>query len=124
MAKLVDTFNKIVEELKSDLGEGFVANDIWRSKDAQSLAGYNSQPKAVALFNEVTRTLDKTLAGAAYPGLGAYYMVHLENGLLVVVAIEGDYQHMVLVDLSKTTMGILMSVSLPKLLDNLKEATA
>jgi len=124
MSKLMEGFNKIVEELHSDLGEGFVANDIWHSKDAQSLAGYNSQPKAVALFNEVTRALDKTLANAKYPGLGNYYMVHLENGLLVVVVIEGEYQHMLLVDLSKTTMGILMSVVLPKLIDNLKKTTA
>ncbi len=124
MSKLIDGFNETVEELKSDLDEGLVATDLWHRKDAQSLNGYNSQPKAVALFNEVTRTLAETLAQADYPGLGDYYMVHLENGLLVVVVIEGDYQHMVLVDLSKTTMGILMSVVLPKLLDNLKQTTA
>ncbi len=121
MSTLIDGFNAIIEDLKTDLGEGFVASDIWHSRDAHSLAGYNSQPKAVALFNEVTRTLDKTLAGSEYPALGDYYMVHLENGLLVVVSKTGDYQLGMLVDLSKTTMGILMSVVLPKLLKNLKE---
>lgn len=124
MSKIIERFNAIIEELKSDLGEGFVATDIWHSKDAQSLAGYNTQPKAVALFNEVTRTLGKTLAGAEYPGLGNYYMVHLESGLLVVVAKSGEYQQGMLIDLSKTTMGILMSVVLPKLLASLEEATA
>ncbi len=121
---MMDGFNKLIEDLKSDLGEGFVANDIWHAKDAQSLAGYNSQPKAVALFNEVTRLLDKTMKGAEFPGLGDYYIVHLENDLLVVIAIAGEYQNGMLVDLSKTTMGILMSVALPNLLQNLQEATS
>ncbi len=124
MSKMIEDFNAIIEELKDDLGEGFIASDIWHSRDAHSLAGYNSQPKAVALFNEVTRTLDKTLAGAEYPGLGDYYMVHLENGLLVVITKAGDYQQGMLVDLSKTTMGILMSIVLPKLLESLKKTTA
>jgi len=124
LSKMLQSFNTIIEELKSDLGDGFVASDIWQSKDAHSLAGYNSQPKAVALFNEVTRTLNKTLAGADYPSLGDYYMVHLDNGLVVVIITSGDYQQGMLVDLSKTTMGILMSVVLPKVLKNLQEATS
>ena len=124
MSKLLESFNAIINDLKDDLGEGFVASDIWHSRDAQSLAGYNSQPKAVALFNEVTRTLSKTLAGAGYPGLGDYYMVHLESGLLVVITKAGDYQLGMLVDLSKTTMGMLMSIVLPKLIENLNEAAA
>jgi len=49
-------------------------------------------------------------------------VVHLENDLLVVIAIAGEYQHGMLVDLSKTTMGILMSVALPNLLGEFKKA--
>jgi len=41
-----------------------------------------------------------------------------------VIAIAGEYQNGMLVDLSKTTMGILMSVALPNLLQNLQEATS
>jgi len=119
---MVESFEKITEQLKSDMGEGFVANDFWHQKDAQSLYGFNTQPKACALFNEVTRTLDKTMQGAEFPGLGEYYVVHLENDLLVVIAIAGEYQHGMLVDLSKTTMGILMSVALPNLLSEFKKA--
>jgi len=43
-------------------------------------------------------------------------MVHLENELLVMVAVEDDYQHMVLVDISKRSIGILMSVHCQTLL--------
>lgn len=119
----IDKLKQIIEELKNDLGSGFVATDIWATADAQSLAGYNTQPKAVALFNEVTRMLDKTLKGAEFPGLGNYYLVHLDNENIVVILSIGAYQQSILIDLTKTTMGILMSVALPKLLSGLEEAT-
>ncbi len=124
MGRMIDEFNKMIDELKDDLGEGMIACDIWHKRDAQSLAGYNSQPKAVALFNEVTRMLDKTTSESDYPRLGNYYIVHLENDLLVVVVFFADYQFGSLIDLSKTTMGILISVALPKLLKSLDEAVS
>ncbi len=123
MSIKIDKLKQIIEELKEDMGNGFVATDIWATADAQPLVGYNSQPKAVALFNEVTRMLDKTLRSAEFSGLGDYYLVHLDNDHLVVILSIGDYQQGMLVDLSKTTMGILMSVVLPKVLAGLKEAT-
>jgi len=123
MSIKIEKLKQIIEELKEDLGNGFVSTDIWATADAQSLVGYNSQPKAVALFNEVTRMLDKTLKNAEFPGLGDYYLVHLDNNHLVVILSIGAYQQSILVDLSKTTMGILMSVVLPKVLSGLEEAT-
>ncbi len=123
MSIKVDKLKQIIDELKDDLGNGFVATDIWATTDAQSLVGFNSQPKAVALFNEVTRLLDKTLKGAEFPGLGHYYLVHLDNEHLIVILTIGAYQQSILVDLTKTTMGILMNVVLPKLLSGLEEAT-
>lgn len=123
MAIKIDKLKTIIEELKDDLGGGFVSSDIWATADAQSLVGFNSQPKAVALFNEVTRMLDKTLKGAEFPGLGNYYMVHLDNNHLMVILTIGNYQQSILVDLTQTTMGILMNVALPKLINSLEEAT-
>jgi len=118
----IKRFSKIVEDLKEDLGAGLVATDSWRTTDAQSLAGLNSQPKAIALFNEITRSLNKSLRGAEFPGLGQYYMVNLEGNLVVVVVVQGDYQQGMLVDLSKTTLGMLISVALPKVIEGLAEA--
>jgi len=121
MSNITEVFENIINELKSDLGEGFVATDIWHSKDAQSLAGYNSQPKAVALFNEVTRILDKILKGSKYPGLGEYYLVKLENNYIVIIVIAGEFQQVLVVDLSKVTMGLIMSVVVPKLQEQLNQ---
>ncbi len=121
---MVELFKMIIDELKSDLGDGLVTADIWHSKDGQSMAGFNSNPKAVALLNEVTSVLGKTIKQSDYPALDDYYTAHLEDNLLILVIISGDYQLGMLVDLSKTTMGVLMNISLHKMLDGFKEATS
>ncbi len=122
MSKMMEGLNKVIEELKSDLGEALLSADIWHIKDAQGLAGHNQMPKATALFNEVTRVLGKTLSGSEYPGLGEYYTVHLDNNSMVIVLLFNDYQLGMTVDLSKTTMGLLMSVVMPKIQKMLEEA--
>lgn len=119
----IKRLNQSVEELKEDLGTALIATDIWNTDDAQSLAGFNTQPKATALFNEITRNLNKTLKGADFPGLGKYYMLHLENNFMVIVVHHGTFQQGMLVDLSKTTMGILMNIALPKVTEGLAEGT-
>jgi hypothetical protein len=123
VTKAIEAFKAIIEDLKSDLSDALVSADIWHIKDAQSLGGYNVQHKATALFNEVTRMLEKTLSSSDFPNLGDYYMVHTSNGYLVVINKAGDYQLGMTVDLSKTTMGILMSIVLPKIQEDLKNAT-
>ncbi len=118
-----EVFQQAIEELKSELGDGVVTTDIWHSKgEAKSLAGDNAQPRMIVLFNEVTRVLDKILQGSNVPGLGSYYLVQLENDHVVVIVIFGEYQQLLLVDLTKTTMGILISVVLPQLMERLSEA--
>ena len=118
-----EIFQKAIAELKSDLGSSVVSTDIWHSKgEAKSLFGDNLQPKMVTLFNEFTRVLKKILENSNVPGLGSYYLVQLENDHVVVVVIFGEYQQLMLVDLTKTTMGVLISVALPTLLSTLNEA--
>ncbi len=118
----IKRLNKVVDDLKEDLGTALVATNSWKSGDAQSLAGYNSNPKATALFNEITRNLAKSLKDSGFPGLGKYYMVNLENNFMVIVVIQGDFQEGMMVDLSKTTLGLLINIALPKVLEGLAEA--
>ncbi len=108
------------ESLSKDLGDGFVASEIWAIGEGRPLIkdhGYNKNPKVAPLFNEVTRKLYKTLQESAYPGLGNYYLVNLDNNHLVVVITIGKFQQFILVDLAKISMGVLMSIALPNLLD-------
>ncbi len=124
MSETVENLNKVIEDLKSDLDKGLVGAGLWNAKDGQQIAQYQGRAKAAALFNEVTRVLYKTLSGAAFPGLGNFYLIHLDNENVVIVVISGNYQLGALVDLSKTSMGILMSVALPNVQENLNKATA
>jgi len=120
-----EIFQKAIEELKSDLGNAVVSTDIWHSDgEAKSLIGDNLQPKMVTLFNEFTRILKKILQNSNVPGLGSYYLVQLENDHVVVVVVFGEYQQLMLVDLAKTTMGVLISVALPTLLSTLNETAS
>jgi hypothetical protein len=146
MAIDIVKLKKTINEIRKDLGEGFVDTDIWDISDTKSLlfnyrsdmytygmtplsslsskakqtASYQGQPKAISLFREVTRKLDQTLNSVDYPGLGNYYLINLANNHLALVLTTGSYQQFLLVDLSKTTMGILMSIVLPKMLKGLK----
>jgi len=120
-----EIFQKAIEELKSDLGNALVSTDIWHSKgEAKSLFGDDLQPIMVTLFNEFTRVLKKILDTSSVPGLGSYYLVELENDHVVVVVVFGEYQQLMLVDMTKTTMGVVISVALPTLLKTLNEAAS
>lgn len=121
-----DLVKKVIDMLGEDLGGGLVATDIWPTAEIKSIAqdqGAKSPPQLITLFYEITQKLDKTLKGADYPGIGRYYLVHLANGNLVVVLALGDYMLYIVVDLSKTTMGILINVAIPNLLKTMAGAT-
>ena len=50
----VQALNNAVDSLKADLGAGLLATDIFTSADGQTIAGYNYQPNAAALFCQIT----------------------------------------------------------------------
>ncbi len=113
--KLQSTF----ESLSKDLGDGFVASEIWAIEDGQPVIKnhrYNNNPHVAPLFNKVTQMLYKTLEKSDYPGLGNYYLISLDNQHLAVVLTIGKLQQFVLINLQKTPIGLLMSVALPNLL--------
>lgn len=118
----IKKLNGIVDNLKDVLGSALIATDSWMTNDGQSLVGYNTQPKASALFNEISNNLKKSLKNADFPGLGKYYMINLENNFMVIVAIQGELQEGMLIDVSKTSLGILINIALPKVMEGLAEA--
>lgn len=113
-----------VEWLKKQLGAGLMACDIW-SDVGLSLAGYNEQPEAVALFNEVTRYLRRAVdeSGGAFPNLGRYYMVELEGKRLVLILLAGELQWGILIDGTQSSLGVIVSVILQGAIKRLQEAS-
>ena len=114
--------NKIIGSMVKDLDDGLLATDIWTIADGFSIAGHNSQPKANALFNQLTSYLNDTLTGSGFPGLGKYYMMDLLDNKLVIILPMGEYRWGVLVDSSKIQLGLLLNVIVPKIIDAFEEA--
>lgn len=113
-----------VEKLKEDMGDGLLATDIFSTADGQSIHGFNSNPKACALFNQVTNFLVKSLKGSNFPPLGKYYVVDLADSKMVLVIPMGEFQWGMLVDSKKTQIGLLLNVILPEIVDKFEEALA
>jgi hypothetical protein len=102
-----------IEVLKDNLDGALLAADIWMTGTGQSIAGYNSNPQATALFERVTEYMNKALSGAGFPILNEYYMLNLEGNALVLVLQFDDYQWGMLVDSSKVQMGLLLNIAIP-----------
>ena len=111
-----------IKNVQEDLGDGLLATDFWTVADGQSLAGFNPQPKAVALFNKITDGLGKTLKQAGFPGLGRYYLIELEDGKYVVVLPLGKYQWGMLVDGQKVQLGMLLNIAIPHVFEAFEAA--
>ncbi len=113
-----------LELLKNDLGNALLAADIFGSADGQSIAGHNSQPKASALFGQLTHFLGKSLEDSGFPRLGKYYILDLADAKMVIVIPLGDYQWGLLIDTKKVQLGLLLNVVMPKIIDAFEEAIA
>jgi CheY-like chemotaxis protein len=111
-----------VKILKQDLGEGLLAMDIFVSADGKSLAGFNTNPQANKLFNELTGFLKGALNKSEFPGLGSYYILDLEDGKMIIVIPFFECQCGMLVDRSKTQIGLLFNAAIPQVISTLEKS--
>jgi hypothetical protein len=120
----IQKVNASVEKLQAELGAGLLATDIFAASDGQSIAGYNSQPKASALFNQLTDYLVKALKGSGFPDLGRYLAIELEGNAVVIIVPLGDFRWGMLVDTKRTQLGLLLNVVMPQLIEDFRQALA
>ncbi|GAB1391591.1 MAG: hypothetical protein AMXMBFR78_21050 [Rubrivivax sp.] len=114
---------QLVVDLRTLVKEGLLATDIWDRATGLSLAGYNAQPAAVALFNQLTEEIGSTLGGAGFPNLGRYYLLELEGDNAVVILQHGaDLLQGMLLNAKKVNMGILFSIAIPKSLEGVAKS--
>ncbi len=116
--------DEAIEVMKKDMKGGLIATDIWTVADGQSLAGFNTQPKATALFNELTSYLVESLEGSGFPALGKYYVMDLVEGVMACVIPLGEYRWGMLLDSTKAPLGLLLNVVIPNAVDRFEEAIA
>lgn len=118
----IKKLREIIEVIKEDFGAGLLATDIYAVADSQSIAGFNSNAKACALFNRVTSGIESSLKGAGFPGLNGFYIMDLHDDKMVVVVPMGDYQWGMLLDKNNIQLGLLLNVILPKVQDAFRDA--
>lgn len=119
-----DLLNQTVDDIRSFLKDGLLSTDIWRRRDGLTLAGYNSQPAATALFNQITEALENYLINAGFPKLNRYYLIDLETDQTVlIIRHSGGMLQGILLDTTKANLGMLLSVVLPRALDQVAKAT-
>lgn len=111
-----------VQDLKNVLRDGLVATDIWDRASGLSIAGFNQQPVAVALFTRITTEMESSLTDSQFPGLGRYYLIDMEGNHTVVVVNHGDLLQGMLVDNKRANLGLLISVAIPRMLDAVTKA--
>jgi len=114
-----------IEILREDLDGALLASDIWLTGTGQSIAGYNPNPQATALFERVTEFINKALKGAGFPGLNKYYMLELEgNTTVIILRFDSGYQWGMLVDSTKVQLGLLLNIAVPNARKAFDEAIA
>ena len=119
----IQILKESVEVLKRDLDGALLACDIWAPNSAQSIVGFNPQPKATALFDKLTKFLRESLATAEFPPINEYYMLDLANNATVIILqLENGYQWGILADKSKVQLGLLLSIAIPNAKAKFNEA--
>jgi len=118
----IQKLNSAIEELKTNLGVGLLATDIFDSAEKQSIAGWNTNPQACAVFGQITEGMNNALSESQFPTLGKYYLLNLVSNKLVMVIPLGDYQWGMLLDKSKISLGLVLNIALPKAISAFEEA--
>jgi len=121
---MIDTklLDLAVQDLRNVLRDGLVATDIWDRSDGLSLAGFNQQPVAVALFTRVTTELESSMADSNFPPLARYYLIDMEGNHTAAVLNHGPLLQGMLVDNKRANLGILISVAIPRMLEAVAKA--
>lgn len=118
----IEKLNQAMESLKSDLGDGLLGSGIVTRKDRKTIVDFNSNPKAGALFTQITGYLVRVLKECNMPPLGKYYFIHLADDTGIIAVPLGDYEWRISIDLKQVTLGLLLNVTLPKIFNAFQEA--
>jgi hypothetical protein len=107
-----------VQDLRNILRDGLIATDVWERTAGLSLAGFNQQPVAVALFTRMTIDLETSLTDSNFPPLSRYFLIDMEGNHTVAVINHGPLLQGILVDNKRANLGILISVAIPRMLES------
>jgi len=115
----------ILEEIDEALLGGLLGVDIISKASGMSIAGINSAPRVCALFNRMSEQLQNALASSKDSPAKSLkkFIVEGDNGLFIfVVEVDARHRWTMLIDGSKTPLGMVFSVIIPDILPRLEES--
>ncbi len=121
-SRTLEALQECINFAKEELGEGLVSSDIYSDDGLPVVEGHNSNPKASALFANITDYIRKAVISSNFPNLGDYYMVNLEDDRLVIILLTEHFQWKMLIDHRKIKLGYLFSIFFPEAIRRFKEA--
>jgi len=113
----IQAMNRAIHNVERELGNALLSTDVWTVAEGESIAGYNSQPVACALFNQITAYVNEALEQSDYPQLDKYYILDLQDGKMVIVIPLGEYVWEMLIDTKKARLGLLLNITIPQMIE-------
>jgi hypothetical protein len=117
----IKKLQECIEFAKEELGNGFLAGDIFSAEGLPVVEGYHSNPKASALFANITEYIRKAVRGSNFPDLRDYYLIELEDNKAVIVILDTDFEWGMLVDTKQVKLGYLFSIFLPQAIEKFQK---
>jgi len=115
----IEEIKKVVDRFAEDVTPGLIACDLF-DKDGFSIYGINSNQEMCSIFSHITNMIHKSLENTNFPRM-QYYTIFAEDNKMVLIVDLGDrYLFGALIDSEKAKPGLVFSVALPKLVNDLK----
>ncbi len=116
----IEEIKRVVDRFADDVSPGLVACDLF-DKDGFSIYGINSNEEMCSIFSHITNMIRKSLENTAFPRM-EYYTIFAEDDKMVLIVDLGEkYMFGALIDSDKAKPGLVFSVALPKLVEDLKK---
>lgn len=120
----IQQMNAAIGKVERELGNALISTDVWKVADGQTIVGYNSQPLACALFNQITSYIDEALEQGEYPKIDQYYILDLKDGKMVLIIPFGEYIWEMLIDSQKVRLGVLLNTTIPQMIESFEKIIA
>jgi hypothetical protein len=113
----LNKLNHLLNDLVKELGNVLISTDVWNINCAEPIVGYNSQPVACTLFNQITEYIIEALTVGEYPKLEKYYILSLQGDKMVIIVPLVDCIWEMLIDTQKARLGVILNSTVPNLID-------
>jgi hypothetical protein len=116
----ISKLKEAIKSFETDLDGALLSCNVWEKKIGLSITGYNVNEKS-ALLGKVIDSMELAIDNIGLPPFGEYQIVDLKaDALLVIMHFDDRYLWGSLIDKTKVSLGMLISIAMP----NAKEAFA